>query len=125
ADSSAGLVRRALFGLGRLLQPVDLSWSSALGSQFDRELFEPGFGYQLGLGTIERFRWMGTDTAASALDRSAFRARSGLRLPWQVAVDVAYSESEARTYVERGGGRGQEERSWPDVRLTVADFPIP
>jgi hypothetical protein len=122
---SPGLPLRLLLGLGHALRPVDLSWSSGVGSRFEWETLEPGLGYQLGFGGLDDFRIIDGDTAAAAHEQSAFRARGGLNLPLRAALDVAYGEA-ASVAIEAGGGRRTyDERTWPDLRLAWTALPIP
>ncbi len=120
-----GLLRGAAFRLIGAVQPLDLSWSSTVGSQFERETFMPGLRYQLGRGDLESFRIIQGDTAASAQERDQFRARSGLRLPLGMQVAVAYATAGGTSYDLRGGDTRNDDRTWPDVRLTWQSIPLP
>ncbi|NIP82835.1 MAG: hypothetical protein GWM90_27875, partial [Gemmatimonadetes bacterium] len=104
---------------------MELSWTDELGSRFDRDLADPGLGYQLGIGTLAELRFLDGDTAAMALRRDAFRARSGVRLGSSASVDVGYSESDVRVFDLRVGDRSQLERSWPSVQVSWQDVPLP
>ena len=121
----APLVARLLVAALAPLKPVELSWTEEVGSRFDRELAAPGVGYQLGMGRGASLRVLDGDTAATALTRDAFRARSGVRLGASAAVDVGYSETRGRVHDIRAGRRDQLERAWPDVRVSWNDVPLP
>ena len=107
------------------LKPAELSWTDELGSRFDRDLADPGLAYQLGAVTLRELRFLDGDTAATALRRDAFRARSGVRVTASASVDVGYSESDVRVYDLRVGDRSQLERSWPSVQVSWSDVPLP
>jgi len=118
------LVRAMNAGLGQLL-PFDVTWSDGLSSRFERETVRPGTAYQLGLGGPDAFRVIGADTAYSHAVRDGFRARSGLRLPGAAQVEVAYDDGTTTLAYARGGVSGQAEKSWPDVRFTWMNVPVP
>ncbi|HUE77215.1 MAG TPA: hypothetical protein VMM83_04675 [Longimicrobiales bacterium] len=122
---SGGVVPGALLWTFRPVKPVELTWTDELGSRFDRDTAVPGWDYQLGWGDLDRFRWMDGDTAATALRRDAFQARSGIRLGASAALDVGYGESFVDGYDFAAGRRGQVERSWPDVQISWQDIPMP
>jgi hypothetical protein len=104
---------------------VELTWNSAVNSQFERSAIAPGLGYQIGLGAFGDFRWIGGDTASNAGTRDGFRARSGARLPFGTDVTVGYDANRAETFDLRGGRRELEQRTWPDVQLTWPAVPLP
>ncbi len=129
-DSAAGApahgrVARLLLSAASVLQPVDLAWTDEVGSRFDRGLAAPGWGYQVGLRALDGVRFLGQDTAATALVSDGFRARSGLRLTRAATVNVGYSRTIARVYDVRVGPRDQLERAWPDVQLSLRELPVP
>ena len=126
ADGAApGVIWSFLLTAVRPVKRVELTWTDEVGSRFDRKLAEPGYGYQLGWGTLDRFRAIDGDTAAMALVREAFRARSGVRLGSSASLDVGYTDSDARVVDIAAGLRTQDERSWPDVRFSWPDAPVP
>jgi hypothetical protein len=118
------LPTRVALAMLRPLMPVELAWTDELASRFDRDLADPGLSFQLGLGGLDRFRLLGDDTAAIALRREAFRARSGVRITSTLAVRVGYYESDTRAHDLRAGPRAQLERAWPDVQLSWANPPV-
>jgi hypothetical protein len=107
------------------IKPFELSWTDEVGSRFDRDLANPGLWYQLGTGTLDQMRYIRGDTAATALRRDAFRARSGLRLAASASVDLAFAEADSRVYDLRVGGRTHLDRSWPSVHVSWNDAPMP
>ncbi|MBI4410270.1 MAG: hypothetical protein HY561_11210, partial [Gemmatimonadetes bacterium] len=118
-------LERTVLRLGGRLLPIDLGWTAAVNSKFERETFAPPFGYQLGLGGFGDFRLIGRDTAVNALERSDFRARSGVRLPLKTELQLAYTRAESRAIDLRGGQRNENQRGWPDLRFTWNDIPVP
>ena len=120
-----GLVPRVALAALSPIKPLELTWTDEVGSRFDRERAAPGWGYQLGVGGITPLRFLAGDTAATALRRDAFRARSGLRLGESASLDVAFRESDNRIFDLRAGRRQQLERAWPDLRLSWEDVPVP
>ncbi len=116
-------------GIGRVIktmQPVNLSWSSSLGSQFDRNSNTPGFAYQLALGDLHSFRVIGADSAAAASETGRFEAASSLRLPNGAAsLDVQFASSDLLAFDQRGGSRTENEKTWPNLRLNWSDVPLP
>ncbi len=125
ATAAPGLLSRILLAATSPLQPLELAWTDAVGSRFDRELAAPGWGYQVGLGALGGFRYVDGDTAATALETDGFRARSGLRLGASATLDIGYGRTLTRVYDLRAGRRDQGERSWPDVQLNLRDLPVP
>jgi hypothetical protein len=122
ADGAPGGVVLALL---RPIRPIEVSWSDGVGSRFEREVVGPGFGYQLGLGSIDGVRILGLDTAATALHQQAFRARSGLRLGPVADLSVGYTDSDTHVYDRYVGRRDQTDRAWPDVQLSWREIPVP
>ncbi len=115
----------ALLAVVRPLKPVELTWTDEVGSRFVRELARPGLDYQVGLGGIDGFRYMDGDTAALALVRDGFRARSGVRIGSRASLDLGYTENDARVVDIGAGVRTQLERAWPDIQLAWTDVPVP
>ncbi|HEX6559424.1 MAG TPA: hypothetical protein VF021_08170, partial [Longimicrobiales bacterium] len=107
------------------LQPVSLSWSGALGSQFDRNSSTPSMAYQLALGDLERFRFMGIDSAVAATETGRFDAMTSIRLPRSAQIDLQYARAELQAFDQRGGSRSEQERTWPEVRMNWSDVPLP
>lgn len=120
-----GALEEATRAVVERIRTVELVWNDGQSSRFDREIAEPGFGYQIGLGGLDEFRFIGQDTAVHAIDRDGFRVRSGLQLMPQAVVDIAYARTETQLLDNRAGDRAQIERSWPDVSLTWHGLPLP
>ena len=118
-------MRAVLFGMIRSVQSLNVTWNSTLGSQFDRETFQPGSGYRFGFGDLNSFRVIGTDTAVSAAERDDFRASSNLTLPFGAGGTVSYTRSRSEGFDVRGGRRTQEQKGWPNVQLRWPQLPVP
>jgi hypothetical protein len=123
--AAGGGVARVLLALLQPLRPIEVSWTEAVGSRFDRQLVHPGVGYQLGLGRLDGVRVIDGDTAAAAVRQETFRARSGVRLGPGIDLGLAYSEGEGRAFDRWVGRREQADRSWPDVQLNLREMPVP
>jgi hypothetical protein len=121
STGAGAVLRRAL----NAVQTVSISWNSQISSQFDRETFAPGTGYQLGLGGFDRFRTLGDDTAANATDRDDLRIGSTLGLPFGSTFSLTYTDAQNDGFDLRGGRRAQRQTTWPDLRLTWRDIPVP
>jgi hypothetical protein len=113
------------YALASALRPVELSWNAALGSQFERELGQPGLSYQIGLGSFDAYRLIGGDTAVFVNARSTFTARSALRLPLNAELDASYDETMLDAVDQRGGNRQQLDRRWPQMHLNWSRLPLP
>ncbi|MEX2281484.1 MAG: hypothetical protein WEE89_03235 [Gemmatimonadota bacterium] len=123
--SQRGALSRWTWRLGSRLRPIDLNWNSSLGSQFERELIMPGFGYQVGLGNYGSYRLIGGDTAAFVNSRTAFSTRSGVRLPFNADLNASYEETMLDAIDQRGGHREQVDRRWPNLQLNWSRIPMP
>jgi hypothetical protein len=110
---TTGIVYRAL----RRFEFADLTWRSTLSSQFERETFTPGFGYQFGIGDLRAFNVIGSDTAARAQDRGEFRATAALGLVGALRLDLGYHSADTRALDARGGTRLVTEVGWPKATL--------
>jgi hypothetical protein len=120
-----GAVGRVLIAALSPIRPIELSWTEGVGSRFDRETAQPDLSYQLGLGRVHDLRVLGADTAATALSRESFRARSGIRVRPGAELTMGFSESDNLVYDRYLGRRDQAERAWPDVQLSWRDMPVP
>ena len=107
------------------IMPFELSWTHELGSRFDRDLADPGLEYQLGLGTLHGVRYVNGDTAATAIRRDGFRARSGIEIGPSASLDIGYAETDTRVLDLRAGERLHTERSWPNVQFSWLALPLP
>ena len=124
ADSATGAAH-ALLAVVRSVQSLSVTWNSSLGSQFDRETFQPGSGYRLGFGDLASFRVIDGDTAISAAERDDFRASSNLTLPFGAGGTVTYSRAKSEGFDVRGGRRTQDQKGWPNVQVRWPQLPVP
>ncbi|MGH7468506.1 MAG: hypothetical protein ACRENP_11150 [Longimicrobiales bacterium] len=116
---------RWTYALANTLRPIELNWNASLGSQFERELSQPGLAYQVGLGGFDAYRLIGGDTAVFVNARSAFTARSALRLPLNAELDATFEENTIDAVDQRGGNRQQVDRRWPQLHLNWSRLPLP
>jgi hypothetical protein len=119
-DSTPGILTRLLGAV----QPVVLTVTTALGSQFDRETIDPGLSYQFGLGDLESFRLIGIDSAIAVTENARYEARTGLRFR-RAQLDVSYSEVELEAFDQRGDSRTQRDIVWPNIVLNATELPVP
>ncbi|HUF69212.1 MAG TPA: cell surface protein SprA [Longimicrobiales bacterium] len=121
ADGFGGALR-SLIGA---VQTINITWNTALGSQFDRETAEPGFGYRLGFGSLGSFRTIDGDTAIAATERSDVRMGTTAGLPLGLQLNVTYTDGQTNGFDIRGGQRRQQATTWPSVRLAWPNVPVP
>jgi motility/secretion related protein SprA len=103
-----GVLGRGLVGdsarisrwLGRIT-PIDLSYSRARRSSFDRAPDGPGFGYQLGMIGLDGFQRQEGLLAGSAAETEDVRATGGAALILGVRANATYSHTRAVTWVRR------------------------
>jgi hypothetical protein len=124
-QAEPGGLARAVRRAGGALLPLEMSWTSGQNSAFDRETVAPGLAYQLGLGDFDSFRVIGGDTAISAAVRSGFRAGTGLRLPWETQLRMAYNATDTESQDMSGGVRTSAVRTFPDLQFSWAELPLP
>jgi hypothetical protein len=117
--------RSIAYRLGQALQTISVTWNDGVRSQFERESFMPGAGYQLGLGGFERFRFIGDDTSASALAREDVRLNTGIGVPLGGLFSIGYTKAATESFDARGGRRTQDQVGWPSLRLDWRQLPIP
>jgi hypothetical protein len=117
----AGTVNRLMRGI----QPIRLAWRTSLGSQFDRNSNNPGLSYQLALGDLQQFRVIGVDSAVAATELGNFDATTSLRLTNAAQLDMQYTSNDLQAFDHRGGTRLDNERTWPNLRLSWTDVGLP
>ncbi len=106
------------------LAPFRITWVDGITSRFNRQLVDPGAGYQLGLGGRDSFRFLDGDTASFVTDRESLTLASGLQLPLSFSVDVQYARSDVNS-LDKRIGRGNRERTWPDVQAGFSNLRLP
>jgi hypothetical protein len=110
---STGIAARLM----RRVDVIELNWRTNLSSQFEREAFVPGYSYQLGLGSLDGWSVMGTDTATRAQQRGEFQATTGLGIIGSLRLDLGYHDADSEIFDARGGSRIQREVGWPKATL--------
>jgi hypothetical protein len=98
--------------------PLDVATHSDVRSQFDRPGFDPGLGFQLGLGGGGPLRSLNGVPAASASSTRQLRLSSGLRMPLGISLVGGYGQRTQHTWARRGIGQAETDQSdtqWPDV----------
>jgi len=113
-----------LRGILTAIKPLSVTYQSGVVSRFHRGDVDPGTGYQLGWGSIEDFRFMDGDTAATLTDQKTWTLGSGLGTPRGGSFDVSYQRGEATTLDTRSDRRTLQRR-WPDLRATVPPLTLP
>jgi hypothetical protein len=97
--------------------PLDVATHSDARAQFDRPGFDPGLGFQLGLGG-GGFRKLNGVLAVSASNTRQVRLSSGLRMPLGFSVVAAYAQRSQHTWSRRLDAQSevdQGDTQWPDV----------
>ncbi len=100
------------------VQPLTATYRDGITSRFNRDPIDPRLEYQFGLGGVERYRFIGQDTAASLTDRSSWRLGSGVSLPGGAGLRVSYQISDATTLDTRSA-QAIGQRTWPEVQATL------
>ncbi|MEZ4417471.1 MAG: hypothetical protein R3E10_17085 [Gemmatimonadota bacterium] len=120
SEGTAPWIRRAL----QALSPVVASWQDGINVRLNREAVDPGLAYQLGWIGIDGYRFLAGDTAAFLADRSTFTLGGGLQLPASLSVAADFQQATTATFDTRSD-RTREDRTWPNVRVSFADLPVP
>jgi hypothetical protein len=115
-----GLAARIL----RAFDPLYVSRQGGLSSRFFREPVSPGASYQLGLGDLEDFRFLGRDTASVLVGRTSWSGGAGVRLPFNLRVSGNFSDSRTETLHIRSAMELRT-RSWPDFRIGFSEVVLP
>jgi hypothetical protein len=102
----------------RGLEPIDVSYSRELRSSFDRVPFDPSFGFQLGLGSVDEFRTRNGVPATSAGQLTARNAAGSVRFPLGLMMRLSYQDQETFNWSLRAGQDEQAEvvsrsQQWP------------
>lgn len=111
---------RAFFGA---LRPIRLTLQDGVFSRFNRESVDPGTAFQLGWTSLDGFRVVEGDTAATFIDRTAANWTWGLA-GRRASLDFAYQRSEAQT-LDRRADRTVRRRVWPDIRGALNEIDLP
>jgi hypothetical protein len=102
------------------VRPVDAAWTRTYQSTFDLAAFQPGTGYQLGLGDFENFLHQEGTQAIGAAEVHTARVGGALDL-FGFTADLRYSTTDADRYQRSAGGRfvvaQTRQHDWPDATL--------
>ncbi|MEX2527510.1 MAG: hypothetical protein WEA09_07720 [Gemmatimonadota bacterium] len=104
--------------------PVRAGWQSGITSRFNRATVDPGVRFQLGWLGLDGFRFLPGDTAVLVTDRTGWNVGSGVRVMEGVVMSADFQWSLV-TALDPRGQRQVASASWPDLRLTVQDVPLP
>ena len=103
-----------------VLQPLGYTFQDGVTSRFNRAGVDPGLGFQFGWETLDGFRFLQQDTAATLTDGLTQRVSWGLTGP-QAALDLAWSGSDV-TILDARADREIYSRTWPEVRARISDL---
>ncbi len=106
----------------RRVRPLDVSDRLTRTSTFDLVAFDPGVGYQLGLGGLDRFLRQRGDSAIGATEVRNTTLSSGAELPLGLSFTLAYSRVRSDRFQRAAGTfltTTTHQREWPrgNVRL--------
>ncbi|MDA0313146.1 MAG: hypothetical protein O2992_13640, partial [Gemmatimonadetes bacterium] len=106
------------------MRPLTLTYQDGVVSRFSRDPVNPGTGYQFGLGSLDDFRVIEGDTAATLTDRSSWTGSTGATLPGGLGVTAAFQRVDAATLDTRSDRRVTQRR-WPDLRGQLPALGMP
>ena len=106
-----------------LLRPVRLTRQEGVFARYNRDPVDPATAFQLGWTSLDGFRVIDADTAATFIDRTASTWNWGLAGS-RGSLDFGYQRSEAAT-LDRRADRVVRRRVWPDVRGSLSDLSLP
>lgn len=113
--------------LGRIVRPIDVTFTRNQLAAFDGVGRTPGLGFQWGLGTIDDFRTLGGDEAASAGASSDLVVANSLVLPGGLTLTHRMQRSDARHWSRRDAGIRAlidgEAFTYPDVSMRWSGRP--
>ena len=115
-----------LHRIGKAIAPADITWQRDITSNYDNTVYDPGLGYQLGLGGIESFRGISNSRLATTAGRvQSFSAIGALNLPLSLNVQSRFERGTNETWTRRVLDGFQalitsERRTYPDVSVRWA-----
>jgi hypothetical protein len=104
----------------RRLRPFDVSDRLTRNSTFDLAAFDPGLGYQLGAGGLDRFTRQEGELARGATESRITTFSSGAELPFGFSFTTQYSRTRTTRFQLLGGAFQLAEtfqREWPKGTL--------
>ncbi len=105
--------------LGKIIEPIDLSYSVSRSSEFPTANFSPPLFYQLGL--IDQFTLKGETiprTPTSKETDNRFSASSHLKLG-NIGISYSYDYSQERSFTGKIGN-ATFSRTWPSLSITIS-----
>ena len=118
-----GEIRQLRSVLGAV-RPLSVVYQDGITSRFNRDPVAPGFGYQVGWGDLDAFRFLQGDTAATLTDRSSWTVATGVSLPAGAGITGSYQHTEAETLDSRSDYSTVLTR-WPNVRAQLPSLSLP
>jgi len=115
--------RSLVHRFGKLLAPIDISWQRDITSNYDNTIYDPGLGYQFGIGGIESFRGLANRQLATAAGRVRnFTTIGALNLPMSIIVQSRFDQGTTETWTRRALDGFQalitsERRTYPDITV--------
>jgi cell surface protein SprA len=112
-----------LHRVGQALAPADIAWQQDLSSNYDNSVFDPGLGYQFGLGGVSALRGLSNNRLATTAGRAqTFSALSAVNLPLSLSVSSRFERGSTETWTRRTLDGFQalitgERRTYPDIRV--------
>jgi hypothetical protein len=119
-----GRLGSAVRGIGSVLDPLSFTWQDGITSRFNRQVVDPGAGFQLGWAGYDGFLTVDGESAATLTDRTAWTAGGGVTPLPGLGLSVRYQSSVATTLDTRSDRRAYS-RSWPDVQARIQDITVP
>ncbi len=106
----------------RALQPVDVTWTRTLDSNYDNTARTPGGGYQFGFGGIDLFRGLEGQLATAAGRSRRLVLSGGLTLPLSFSISSRAEVGRTETWSRRTRDGFQalitsEQDVYPDVTV--------
>jgi hypothetical protein len=106
--------------LMRRIQPLSVTVGRDRRSTFDRPPFDAPFGYQLGLGSLDDFRFRNGLAATAAGETKSLVAGGALSLPLGLVFRANYNDQRSQTFSRRLGTNeqaqvNQRNREWPSL----------
>jgi hypothetical protein len=110
-------------GIGKAVarvRPVDLSTRLSRTSTFDLNVFDPGLGFMLGLGGLDRFLSQEGESARGATETRTATVSSGADLPLGFTATFSYSLTKTDRFQKAAQGfteTSSRQREWPVASL--------
>ncbi|MEO8479558.1 MAG: hypothetical protein ABI542_07990 [Gemmatimonadota bacterium] len=123
----ATLVRRLFGDSARIVRylarvrPLDAQRTHTYTSTYDLAAFDPGAGYQLGIGGLDHFLTQGNESAVGAAEITSSQLDASLDLPLGLTGTARYRATDADRYQRTTDARflvsNSQQTDWPDVTV--------